>query len=123
VLTGIRGIGFAVKDALWRHVESRLESALGPVARRVSNVTARLEDVSANRGGFDKRCSLVAALRLYGVVVAEATNSDLYAAADEAATRLRRSAMRAVTRHVSRERRVPPYLGALTRSRTRAGGR
>jgi ribosome-associated translation inhibitor RaiA len=73
----------------------------------VVGVTARLEDINADRGGIDKRCRLVAALRRRGVVVAEATHADLYAAVDEAAARIRRSATRAVTRRTPRERTDP----------------
>ena len=108
-----RAIDFPLTDAILRHVESRVESALGPVARWVMTVTARLEDVNAVRGGVDKRCRLVAALRRRGVVVAEATDADLYAAVDEAGSRIRRSALRAVTRRVPRERKDPQRPGAL----------
>ena len=108
-----RAIDFPITDAILRHVESRVESALGPVARWVTTVTARLEDVNAVRGGVDKRCRLVVALRRRGVVVAEATDADLYAAVDEAASRMRRSALRAVTRHIPRERKDPQRPGAL----------
>jgi ribosome-associated translation inhibitor RaiA len=113
VFIDTRAIGFPLTDAIHRHVESRVESALGPVARWVIKVTARLEDVNAARGGVDKRCSLVAALRRRGVVVSEATDTDLYAAVDEAAGRIRRTALRAVTRHVPRQRKDPQRPGAL----------
>lgn len=110
-----RAIGFALTDAIHRHVEYRVESALGPIARWVLNVTARLEDVNANRGGIDKRCRLVVALRGHGVVVGEATHADLYAAVDEAADRVRRAVTTTVTRHVGRERRDSQRPGALVR--------
>ena len=108
-----RAIDFALTDAIQRHVESRVEAALGAVARWVVGVTARLEDINADRGGIDKRCRLVAALRRHGVVVAEATHADLYAAVDEAAARIRRSATRAVTRRMPRERKDPQRPGVL----------
>src|SRR5688572_6599713 len=101
MLIETRAIGFALTDAIQRHVESRVEAALSPVAGWVLNVTARVEDVNAERGGIDKRCSLVTALRGRRVAVAEALNADLYVAVDEAASRLRRSAVRAVKRHVA----------------------
>ena len=108
-----RTMGFTLTDAIRRHVESRVEAALAPVARRVSSVTVRLEDVNADRGGVDKRCRVVAALRRQGVIVAEATETDLYAAVDEAAGRIRRSALRVLTRHIPRERKDPQRPGAL----------
>src|SRR5678816_3707388 len=50
-----RAMGFALTDAIRRHVESRVESALAPIADWVLDVTARVEDVNADRGGIDKR--------------------------------------------------------------------
>ncbi|MGB7160120.1 MAG: ribosome-associated translation inhibitor RaiA [Tepidisphaeraceae bacterium] len=113
MLIDTRAIDFALTEGILRHVESRLESALGPFARNVLRVTVRLEDVNANRGGIDKRCSVVVALRRRGVVVAEATHEDLYAAVDKVATRMRRSVKRAVERHVALERKDPQRPGAL----------
>jgi ribosomal subunit interface protein len=109
-----RAIGFSLTEAIRRHVESRVESALAPVTGWVTGVTARVEDVNADRGGIDKRCGLVASLQGgRGVVVAEALNADLYAAVDAAAGRLRRSAVRAVSRPMARERHDPQRPGAL----------
>jgi ribosome-associated translation inhibitor RaiA len=114
MLIDTRAIGFPLTDAIRRHVESRVESALGPVAGWVVGVTARVEDVNADRGGIDKRCGLVASLRGgRGVVIAEALDQDLYAAVDEAAGRLRRSAVRAVSRPMARERKDVQRPGAL----------
>jgi ribosomal subunit interface protein len=109
----IRAMGFTLTDAIRNHVESRVESALGPFARRVQTVTARLEDVNACRGGIDKRCSLVAVLRRQGTLVVETVHEDMYAAIDEATTRLRRSAKRALTRRIRRQRQDPQRPGAL----------
>jgi ribosome-associated translation inhibitor RaiA len=108
-----RSLGFPLTDAIRLHVESRVGAALAPVARGVISVTARLADVNAGRGGIDKRCRLVARLRRHGVVVAEATDADLYTAVAEAAARIRRSAVRVLTRHVPRERNDPQRRGAL----------
>ena len=108
-----RAMGFPLTDAIVRHVESRMESALGAFSRWVLKVTVRLDDVNADRGGIDKRCSVVVALRRHGVEVAEATDADLYAAVDEAASRIRRSVARSAKRHLSRERRDPQRPGAL----------
>lgn len=96
-----------------RHVEARLESTLGPFSRWFLQATVRLEDINGDHGGDDKRCSIVVALRRHGVEVAEATNVDLYAAIDEAASRMRRSVSRAIKRHLSRERKDPQRPGTL----------
>ena len=113
MLIDTRPIGFPLTAAILRHVEYRVESALGPVARRVLKVTARLEDVNAGRGGIDKRCGLTVALRRHGVVVAHATDGDLYAAVDRAARRARRLVLRAMRQHVRRQRGDRQRPGAL----------
>ena len=113
MLIDTRAIGFTLTDAILRHVEARLEVALGPFSRWVGKATVRLEDINADRGGDDKPCSIVVALRRHGVEVAEATNADLYAAVDEAANRIRRMVRRATKRHLSRDRRDPQRPGAL----------
>src|SRR4051794_18945394 len=82
MLIDTRAMGFALTDAILRHVEARVGAALGPFARRVLKVTVRLEDINGDRGGADKRCSIVVALRRHGVEIAEAINADLYAAVD-----------------------------------------
>ena len=104
---------FPLTDAILRHVEARVESALGPFSRWFLKATVRLKDVNADRGGEDKRCRIVVGLRRYGVEVAEATHADLYAAVDAAADRIRRSVRRATKRHLRRERRNPQRPGAL----------
>jgi putative sigma-54 modulation protein len=109
----IRTMGFTVTDAIRIHVESRIESALGPFARRVLKVTARLEDINADHGGVDKRCSLVAIIRRRGTVVAEAVDQDLNVAVAEAAGRIRRSVKRLVTRQIARQRKDAQRPGAL----------
>src|SRR5690349_14966393 len=113
MLIETRAMGFALTDAILRHVETRVESALGPFSAWVLRATVRLEDVNADRGGDDKRCGIVVALRRRGVAIADATKSDLYVAVDEAADRVRRSVQRSIRRHLSRDRRDRQRRGAL----------
>jgi ribosome-associated translation inhibitor RaiA len=113
MLIDTRAMGFALTDAILRHVEARVGATLGPFSRRVLKVTVRLEDVNADHGGADKRCSIVVALRRHRVEIAEAINVDLYAAVDEAASRVRRSVIRTAKRHLARDRRDPQRPGAL----------
>jgi len=113
MLIDTRAIGFALTRGILSHVKSRLEIALAPFARNVLRATVRLEDVNANRGGVDKRCSAVVALRRRGVVVARATHEDMYVSVDDVATRLRRSVKRAVKRRITRQRKGPQRPGTL----------
>jgi putative sigma-54 modulation protein len=113
MIVDTRAFGFSLTDSLQRHVEARVGSALGPVTRWILTVAARLDDVNANRGGVDKRCRLVVTLRNRATVVTEATDADLYAAVDAAASRLRRAALRVVKRPLARERTDPQRPGTL----------
>lgn len=109
----IRAMGFSMTEGIRNHVESRINSALRPFAAWVVKVTARLEDVNANHGGIDKRCSVVAAIRRRGTIVSEAIQEDLYVAADKAAARVRRSVQRLLTRQIRRKRKDPQRPGTL----------
>src|SRR6476469_996267 len=100
-----KAMGFTLTDAILRHVEARLQSALGPFSRWLVKATVRLKDVNADRGGEDKRCRIVVVLRRHRVEIAEATHADLYAAVDAAGNRIRRSVRRATKQHLARERR------------------
>ncbi len=113
MLTEIRALSFAPTDAIHRYVESRIESALGAFARRIMNVTVRLEDINAQRGGIDKRCHIVVTLRRHGLAIAEATKADLYVAIDEAAARVRRIVVRQISQHIRRQRSNPQRPGAM----------
>lgn len=113
MLIDTRTRGFTLTDGILTHVETRLETALGPFARQVQKVMVRLDDINADRGGNDKRCQVSVALRRRGVVVTEALHEDLYAAIDAAAARARRSVSRELKRHLTRERRDMQRPGAL----------
>jgi ribosome-associated translation inhibitor RaiA len=101
----VRAMGFRLTEAIGAHVESRVTSAVRALARGVLGVTARLEDVNADRGGVDKRCTLVASVRGRRTVAVEAVDRDLYVAVDKATHRMRRMALRLLRRRVGRERR------------------
>jgi ribosome-associated translation inhibitor RaiA len=101
----VRAMGFRLTEAIGAHVESRVTSAVRALARGVLGVTARLEDVNADRGGVDKRCTLVATVRGRRTVAVEAVDRDLYVAVDKATHRMRRMAQRLLRRRVGRERR------------------
>jgi ribosome-associated translation inhibitor RaiA len=108
-----RALDFSLTPPIRKRVESRIKSAVKPVAGRVAIVTARLEDVNATRGGIDKRCRFVAGLRRTGIVTVQATDTDLYAAIDRAAARLRRAVVEATRRQVARDRRHRPSRPVL----------
>lgn len=107
-----RALDFELSDMLAGHVERHVRTALAPLRRRVHSVTVRLEDVNADRGGVDKRCRLVVALRRRGVVTVQAVSDNLYTAITRAAERARLAALRAVGRPRTRARRLPRRAAA-----------
>src|SRR5688572_28728387 len=99
-----RANSFPLTDAIRAYVESRARAALAPVRGRTLAATVRLDDVNAGRGGVDKLCRLVVAVRRRLVIIAEATDVNLHAAIDSATSRLRRAARESVRRMVGRDR-------------------
>ena len=109
MLIDVRAIGFRKTDSIQRHVESKVESALGFVSNRVMKVMVRLEDNNGERGGIDKRCGVTVFLQRDRIVIAEAVKEDLYAAVDAAVTRARHAALRRLTRAAQLQRlRIKP---------------
>ena len=108
-----RPIGFDLTAALRAYVEARVENELRHFAPAVLKVTIRLEDVNGDHGGIDKHCSIVAMLRRRRVVVAEATDANLYNAIDQAGQRIRHSVRRALTKWSAHERKSPQRPGSL----------
>lgn len=108
-----RAIDYALTEPIKDRVEARVHAALYGVTGAFHRVMVRLQDVNAVRGGVDKRCSIVVALHGRPVAIADATDVNLYRAIDEAARRVRRIALRAAKRNLSRERREAQRPGAL----------
>ena len=114
MLIDTRAIGFPLTEAILRHAEVRVEVALGFVARHVPRVTVRVDDVNGEgRGGADKRCRIVAALRHHRTVAAEAVHADLYAAIDAAAAKIRHAALRQAKRLLALQRKDRQRPGTL----------
>jgi ribosome-associated translation inhibitor RaiA len=110
----ICAIGFAPTDAIRNHVEYRLAAALGWAGDAIGRVTVRLDDINADRGGIDKRCRIVAeARRPAGMLLADVVSNDLYAAIDEATTRVRQVARRRLSRRLTMQRKDPQRPGTL----------
>lgn len=100
----MRSVGFALTDAITEYVREKAEKALRPLAEMAPHLTVRLEDENADRGGIDKRCKAVLKLQNKRTVVVEARSTDLYAAIEKAAHRLRRATISMLKRRERRER-------------------
>jgi ribosome-associated translation inhibitor RaiA len=100
MLIDVRTHGFEATDAILQHTRRRISSAVSGASRQVTRVTVRLGDINGDHGGVDKLCRIVAQLRSLRAIVVEAVRSDLYAALDHAAQRLKR----AIGHHLGRRR-------------------
>jgi putative sigma-54 modulation protein len=92
--------GFALTNAIATHVEDRVQLALATASGEIRTVAVRMTDINGAKGGQDKRCRVVVALRKLGTVVVQAVHADLYAAIDKAVS----AAREAVARHLKRRR-------------------
>lgn len=99
----IRWKGLSKSQALADHVQNRLRFSLHGFQDKVRTVTVRFEDTNGPRGGIDKRCS-VELTGAFGIFVAEARDSNFYAAADMALARAERAIAKAKRDRPSRER-------------------
>lgn len=88
-------------DAIRRHVERRVQTAVGRLSHRVRSVTIRLDDINGPaRGGADKACQIAITLaspRRTPVVIEE-VHADLYLAVSQAAERMSHAVRRELDR-------------------------
>ena len=88
-------------DAIRRHVERRVQTAIGRLSHRVRAVTIRLDDINGpDRGGADKACQIAITLasRRRATVVVEEVHADLYLAVTQAAERMSQAVRRELDR-------------------------
>ena len=88
-------------EALRRHVEKRVSSAVGRVQQHVRGITVWFDDINGPaRGGADKSCRIAVALggQRHAPVVVEEVHWDLYKAITLAANRLSHAVRREVDR-------------------------
>jgi ribosomal subunit interface protein len=71
------------------YAQRRLHFVLGRFGERIGKVTTRIS-VSPDRGSTELICRVSAELRPFGVITAEATESDVYTSIDRCAGRLAR---------------------------------
>jgi putative sigma-54 modulation protein len=89
-------------EAIRRHIERRVQTAVGRLSHRVRAVTIRLDDINGpERGGSDKACQIaitLASRRRRAPVVVEEVHADLYLAVSQAAERMSHAVRREVGR-------------------------
>ncbi len=92
----IRASDFTVTDAIDSHTRERMRQALRTFDHNVIDADVFLRDISAGKGGADKRVVVHVRLRGRHSVAVEATGDDLYATMTQAARRTRRAVKRTV---------------------------
>ena len=88
-------------EAIRRHIERRVRTAVGRFSHRVRAITIRLDDINGpGRGGADKACQIAITLasRRRAPVVVEEVHADLYLAVSQAAERMSQAVRREVGR-------------------------
>jgi len=96
----ISGDLLKVTTGLREYIDRRLHFALGRFATAIDNVSVRVGDVNGPRGGVDKRCQIVVALRAPGSnpIAIDDNDEDVHVAVARASDRAGRTVARAVQR-------------------------
>jgi ribosomal subunit interface protein len=110
----IQARNFPLTHGLRRHVQRRLNFALGTRYEQIQRIQVRLSDINGPRGGNDKCCHIQVALPRLADVVIEDTESNLYVAIDRAADRTSRTVARRLARQRNIHRTRTPITQAMT---------
>lgn len=97
--------GFDPGDAIRAHVPDRLQLTLGRFDGEILAADVFLRDLNGPKGGRDKHALVRLRLRRGGLITAESTRSDLYAAIATAARRARRGVKRVLKKAQRLEKR------------------
>jgi len=109
MLINTRAIGITMTDEIIRHVEARVEGALGFAARHLSRVTVRLTRTNPDSPRPGAHCRLVVTLRgHYGIRAFEAVDTDPESAVEAAAQQARRSLLADFKRFLASDGTLQP---------------
>jgi ribosomal subunit interface protein len=101
----VQAQGFCLTDDLKQRVIEKLRVALKRVEAKVQDVRVKLSEAGGQRDGGDSRCHVQVKMQRLPDVVIQDRRTQLEAAIDSAAERLRRTMMWAKVRKRSVERR------------------
>lgn len=96
-----------VSAALKPQIEERLNVALQRFQERVGRVSVSLTDCNGPRGGVDKQCRIVAAVRPFGQLVVEGRGENIPAAFETTSNRLKQVVRRLIGKRRTRRRTEP----------------
>lgn len=100
----IHALDFGLTDALRRHADRRLRSALTCHDEHIQRVVMRLSGYSGAHGGVDKCCHVQVLLAGLPDVVVEDVETDLYVAISRAVHRAGRTIRRRLARRRDKTR-------------------
>jgi len=100
----IHALDFGLTDALRRHTERRVRSALTCYGEHIQRVVMRLSGYSGGRGTVEKCCHVQVLLAGLPDVVVEDVEADLYVAISRAVHRTGRTIRRRLVRRRNRAR-------------------
>jgi ribosomal subunit interface protein len=95
----IKSQDFSLSDRLREHIHRQVRFALSRFSDRIQRVRVNVADVNGPRGGLDKRCRIQVNVTARPELVAEFTDSNMYAAISRSASK----ANRLVTNSLKRE--------------------
>lgn len=83
-----------LSPAFSEHIQKRLHDALDRLSSLIAKVEFRVADLNGPRGGEDKLCSAVVALRQGNSIKVQVVDADAYRAVDEVARKLKQTLSR-----------------------------
>ena len=92
------------KANLSDHIEHRLSLALDRFERSIRHVVMHIYDMNGPRGGVDKKCLALIALRPGGSVAYELTDTDIFSAVDRLSDKLKERLRRVLDKRRSKRR-------------------
>jgi ribosomal subunit interface protein len=96
-----------LSDQLREHIHRQVRFALSRFTDRIQRVRINVADVNGPRGGLDKRCRIQVNITAKPELVAEFTDSNMYAAISRSANRANRLVTSCLKREQAQKRMKP----------------
>jgi ribosomal subunit interface protein len=100
----IQSQDFSLSGRLREHIQRQVRFALSRFADRIQRVRISVADINGPRGGQDKRCLIQIDMTAKPGLVAEVTDSNMYAAINRSASRANRLVSRCLKREQTQKR-------------------
>jgi len=100
----IQSQDFSLSGRLREHIQRQVRFALSRFADRIQRVRISIADINGPRGGMDKRCLIQIDMTAKPGLVAEVTDSNMYAAISRSASRANRLVSRCLKREQTQKR-------------------